>query len=90
MRLKTHELWEDFWRSIHFHEHTWQNKTAFREWAEEQPEADASFNETWITKDRHDESWGPDNCRLVNIWSNSDFNSVLQGAYKQGGEHGYL
>ena len=90
MRLKTRELWEDFWRSIHFYEHTWQNKADFREWTEEQSEADASSNETWITKNRHDGPWGPDNCRLVNIWSNSDFNNVLAGAFKQGGEYEYL
>ena len=32
MRLKTHELWEDFWRSLHFYEHAWQNKSEFHEW----------------------------------------------------------
>jgi hypothetical protein len=90
MRLQTHRLWEDFWGSLHFYEHTWQNKSEFWEWAKEQAEADASSNETWITKNRHDEPWGPDNCRLVNIWSNSDFNNVLAGAFKQGGEYEYL
>ena len=28
MRLQTQNPWYDFWRSLHFHEHTWKNQAA--------------------------------------------------------------
>ena len=90
MRLQTKHLWNDFWRSLYSDQHTWQNQSEFSDWIQDQGEVDSGSNETWITKEQQDELWGPDNCRLVNVWSNSDFNKILAGAFKQGGDHEYL
>ena len=90
MRLQTKHLWDDFWRSLNFDDHYWQNQSEFREWVQDQGEVDSGSNETWITKQQHDELWGSDNCRLVNVWSNSDFNNIFAGAFKQGGDYEYL
>ncbi len=61
MRLQTKHLWDDFWRSLNFDQHAWQNQSEFREWFQDQGEVDAGSNETWITKEQDDELWGPDN-----------------------------
>jgi len=84
MRLQTYQLWTEFWDSLQFDDHIWQNNTEFQKWIQQQPEVDASSNETWITKDNHEEPWGPENCNLVNIWSPSDFNQILKGAFQEG------
>ncbi|MGY8770253.1 MAG: hypothetical protein ACKVH8_17695 [Pirellulales bacterium] len=87
MRLQTHILWSEYWDFLRTEDHIWKNNTEFQKWIQQQPEVEASLNETWITKQNHEEPWGPENCRLVNIWSDSDYNKVLKGAF-QGGHNG--
>jgi len=87
MKMKTKEIWECFWCWLRSQDQTWNNKTAFLKWTENQPEVDCAANETWITKLYSEEEWGPNNCRLVNIWSKSDFNQILEGAFTEGDQH---
>lgn len=84
MRMKTKDIWEGFWGSLRFQDHTWSSKKDLLNWAENQPEVDCAASETWITKLYPGEEWGPNNCRLVNIWSRGDFNQILEGAFTEG------
>ena len=80
------------WGTLRIADKKWNTEAEFFDWASTECEVDARAYIIFLSKHEHehDELWGPDNCRLVNVWSNSDFNKILAGAFKQGGDHEYL
>ena len=80
MRLLHAEFLEVCWDELRRLPHYWQTKEDFFQWAKDEPEADARALQTYLTRIDSTQEWTPDNCQIVNVMEDSDWNQVQAGA----------
>jgi len=86
MRLITERFIEQAWHTIATEEHSWTCWEHYQEDMENSiDEVDASAEATYLTKINSDLHWDVNNFRLVNIYTDQDWNKIQTGSIRYGG-----
>lgn len=86
MRLITEKFIEEAWHAIATEKHNWPCYEQYQEDMQNGiEEVDASAEATYLTKIDSDLEWSAENYRLVNIYTDQDWNKIQAGSIRYGG-----